>query len=468
MGNCIINIRPLNIRSFGIVAAMLFANGGAWAQQSDPPDTAAVESEVATQVRSAVLYVETPLLLQPDAGPQLAQPFQLGNPEDDPEFGARMASIDLYSNSVTELESDNGVWGFGLVELLASLADLQQQQGQHLEAINSFDRAIHVNRINSGLHTVEQIPLIEGLIESHMAVGDWGKTDLFYNYLFYVQQKAYGLDDPRMISELDRLGRWNIQAFHIGYGDALGVRLAAAQMLFFTGARMTIKHFGKNDERFVDFLLSIANSANLVRLNPDLAVEATESRYIADLDRLRLSLNQGGGSRPRGFNAGKDALIEIVTYYSTAPESTYEFAEAVAHLGDWYLMFRYRQTAARNYQEAWDLLSQQEDGAELIQQLFGQVKSLPTFASEEGELAARSAALNDGAGLNFDSADFAFDVTENGVVRDIRLLSEETDANRSQLLQVRRVVRDSLFRPVVKDGKRVRSDNLQFRFRYWY
>ena len=120
---------------------------------------------------------------------------------------------------------------------------------------------------------------------------------------------------------------------------------------------MTIKHFGKNDERFVDFLLSIANSANLVRLNPDLAVEATESRYIADLDRLRLSLNQGGGSRPRGFNAGKDALIEIVTYYSTAPESTYEFAEAVAHLGDWYLMFRYRQTAARNYQEAWDLLS---------------------------------------------------------------------------------------------------------------
>jgi hypothetical protein len=30
------------------------------------------------------------------------------------------------------------------------------------------------------------------------------------------------------------------------------------------------------------------------------------------------------------------------------------------------------------------------------------------------------------------------------------------------------VVRDSLFRPVVKDGKRVRSDNLQFRFRYWY
>ena len=105
MGNCIINIRPLNIRSFGIVAAMLFANGGAWAQQSDPPDTAAVESEAATQVRSAVLYVETPLLLQPDAEPQLALPFQPSNPEDGPEFGARMASIDLYSNSVTELES---------------------------------------------------------------------------------------------------------------------------------------------------------------------------------------------------------------------------------------------------------------------------------------------------------------------------------------------------------------------------
>jgi hypothetical protein len=450
------------------VAAMLLANGGAWAQQSDPSDTAAVESEVATQTRPAVLYVETPLLLQPDAEPQLALPFQPSNPEDDPEFGARMASIDLYSNSVTELESGNGVWDVGLVELLASLANLQQQQGQHLEAINSFDRAIHVNRINSGLHTAEQIPLIEGLIESHMAVGDWGKTDLFYNYLFYVHQKAYGLDDPRMISELGRLGDWNIQAFNIGYGDALGVRLGAAQMLFVAGARMVLKHFGKNDERFVDFLLSIANSAYLVSLNPDLAVEASQSRYVEDLERLRLSLNQRGGSRPRGFNAGKDALTEIATYYSTAPDSTYEFAEAVTNLGDWHLMFRYRQAAATNYQEAWDLLSQQENGAELIQQLFGQVKSLPTFASEIGELVARNAALNDGAELNFDSADFAFDVTENGMVRDIRLLSEETDANRSQLLQVRRVLRDSVFRPVLKDGKRIRSDNLQFRFRYWY
>ena len=468
MGNSTINTRPSNIRSFGIVAAMLLADGGAWAQQSDPSDTAAVESEVATQTRPVVLYVETPVLLQPDAEPQLALPFQPSNPEDDPEFDTRVASIDQYNIAVLELESDSGAWGIGLTEQLGSLADLQQQQGDHLEAINSFERAIHLSRINSGLYTVEQIPLLEGLIGSYAAVGDWEKTDLFYNYLFYVQQKAYGLDDPRMISELDRLGRWNIQAFHIGYGDALGVRLAAAQMLFLTGARMVIKHFGKNDERFVDFLLSIANSAYLVSLNPDLAVEASQPRYMDDLERLRSSLNQQGGSRPRGFNAGKDALTEIATYYSTAPDSTYEFAEAVTNLGDWHLMFRYRQAAATNYQEAWDLLSQQENGAELIQQLFGQVKSLPTFASEIGELVARNAALNDGAELNFDSADFAFDVTENGMVRDIRLLSEETDANRSQLLQVRRVLRDSFFRPVLKDGKRVRSDNLQFRFRYWY
>jgi len=468
MDNCTINTRPSNIRPFGIVAALLLAASSAWAQESDPSDTAALESKAAAQVRSSVLYVETPVLLQPDAEPRLIQPFQPIKPEDDPEFDTRAESIDQYNIAVLELESDSGAWGIGLTEQLGSLADLQQQQGDHLEAINSFGRAIHLSRINSGLYTVEQIPLLEGLIGSYAAVGDWEKTDLFYNYLFYVQQKAYGIDDPRMISELDRLGRWNIQAFNIGYGDPLGLRLSVAQMLFVAGARMVLKYFGKNDERYVGFLRSIANSAYLVSLNPDLAVEASQSRYREEQARLRLSLNQRGGTRPRGFIAGKDALTEIVTYYSTAPDSIYEFAEAVINLGDWYLMFRYRQAAAMNYQEAWDLLSLQGNGAELIQQFFGQVRSLPTFASESDELAARSAALNDDAQLNFDFADFAFSVTENGVVRDIRLLSEETEANRSQLLQVRRVVRDSLFRPVLKDGKRARSDNLQFRFRYWY
>ncbi len=52
-----------------------------------------------------------------------------------------------------------------------------------------------------------------------MALGNWEEADTYNNYLFHVQQKAYGLNDPRLIPVLDRLATWNVQAFKIGYGN---------------------------------------------------------------------------------------------------------------------------------------------------------------------------------------------------------------------------------------------------------
>ena len=307
------------------------------------------------------------------------------------------------------------------------------------------------------------------MIESHLALGEWEQADLYYNYLFFVQRKAYGADDPRIIPILDRLANWNIQAFNIGYGESLGLRLSTAQILFSAAARMVGVHFGRGDERFVSYLHNLAGSAYLVSTNPGLMQEAYRAENRLSQDLLRSQLNESANYGFRGFQSGENALRDIVEYYRNPPDSVYDLAEATTNLGDWYLLFDRRRLATEMYQQAWNLLAAEEDGEELIQQLFGQVVPLPTFIGKSTDkMIATTALVRDATAMLYDHVDLSFDVTERGTVRNVEILSEQTEANSDQLLRVSQEVRRSHFRPLIIEGVRVRSDGNRFRYRFWY
>lgn len=423
-----------------------------------------------------LIYIDAPLAIQPNIDPvfepipdsALVQAENFIDPEDDPEFMARLDSIREYASALEQIESESGIWSPILIEELSALGDLQQQLGSHADAIDSFDRAIHVNRINDGLHTLSQIPTVEKLIESYLALGEWEQADLYYNYLFYIQQKTYGPNDPRLILVLDRVASWNIQAFNIGFGESLGLRLSTAQILYSAASRMVGVHFGKSDERFVSYLKSLANSAYLVAIHPELMQELARVEYRNDRSILLGKLDVRGAVIPLGFRVGERALMDIASVYAGEEDSIYEFAEAVAEIGDWYLLFARRNLAYERYQQAWTILQELENGSELIDQLFGQVAALPTFSNSVDGLVSNLVPSGKNEPVNADFADVSLDVTTNGVVRNLELLTERTPQSMPLLSRLLRKVRNSNFRPVIVDGKPVRSNGLHFRYRYWY
>ena len=432
----------------------------------------AVESEESVRSRSPLLYVEAPVLVEDGVDPVMPLKARLASPELDPEsdpaFGQRSDSIRRYNSAVTDIELDGGAWDGGLVEELASLGRLQQQQGNHIGAIQTLDRAIHVNRINSGLYTLEQIPVVEQLIQSHMALGDWEEADIYNNYLYHVQQKAYGFDDPRLIPELERLATWNLQAFKIGHGSLLGIKLRQSQIMFNAAARMVDVHFGKADERFINYQRNIASSAYLVAQNPDLMAQIDKSEYRTRQQVFAEQMNEQRQVQPSGFRTGERALLEVVMLYQEKGYDTYALAEAITHLADWYLIFGRRQSALKSYKLAWDMLQGLEDSEELTQQLFGSVTPLPAFGSSI-EVPDAFYRTEDGSqALRFDYADLTFDVTENGLARNVVSISEETEDNRAQLGKLRNSTRSMRFRPLVIDGEPQRSFENHFRYRYWY
>ena len=131
------------------------------------------------------------------------------------------APIAAYEESLALIESDGGPWSLELVENLAALAGLTQKQGRHDEAVKLFNRAIQITRIGVGLHALEQQQLLEGLIESEQVLENWEAVDDKYDYLFYLQERAFGRNDPRLIPLFEAMGDWNIRAFNIGFGDCL-------------------------------------------------------------------------------------------------------------------------------------------------------------------------------------------------------------------------------------------------------
>ena len=381
---------------------------------------------------------------------------------------ARLEAIDNYNAVIADLEGDGGAWNGSLVEELTSLGALLQQQGSHEEAIKVFDRAVHINRISLGLHSVEQVPAIESKIQSYLALNQWQDADLTFEYLYYIQRRAYGTRDPRLIPVLNSIAEWNLRAFHLGHGEALGMRLNNALMFWNAAARMVKTHFGPQDERFVTYLRGIANSSYLLSRNPEMMADLGRPEFRNELAVNRVHLGQSDSYESRGYASGARALTEILRYEIDKRDDVLALADAFTNLADWYLIFGRRRAAEEQYSNAWRLLANQPNADALHKAYFGRIVPMPSFVGERNRGYELDVVRQSDEPLDSDYADLIFDVTDTGVVRDVRTLSAETEDNKNQLSRLRRVVRSSHFRPIIIDGIPQRSENNVFRYRYWY
>src|SRR5690606_13840224 len=61
--------------------------------------------------------------------------------------------------------------------------------------------------------TVEQVPILNALVESHMALGNLQEADAVQDGLLDLQVGTYGVDSPEAAAALHQMGDWNLRAF---------------------------------------------------------------------------------------------------------------------------------------------------------------------------------------------------------------------------------------------------------------
>lgn len=467
------------------VTALLSVMSLAHAQEAGT-DAATAEEEAARSMPAQVLHFEPPISLarlaeqpplnlsatsasQPDPLSEAPSVFANLDPEEQ-AYLQRLQDIDNYEQALEKLEFQGGAWSVQIAEELATLGSLLQQQGDYEEAVEIFDRAVHINRVNHGLYSPEQIPLVQKVVDSHVALGQWKEADEQQQYAFYVQTKAYGARDPRMISVFENLARWNITSFYRGIDPDPTQRLLQTFLLYRAAADTVEAHFGRRDPRYIELLKDVAGASDMMSRY---ALEGTSAGTQGNPD-MRLSTNFAGGpTRPQnGSGGGERALLRIVEFYSDEnrpdnQETALLKAQAMANLGDWYLLRERRQAAMRAYRDAYEVLSAEENSETLVQQVFGKIVFLPTFSTfAEEKKEAFNLDADSGARLGY--VDMSFDVSQYGRATNFELLAvEPPDLTRVEM-QVISMVRAQLVRPRIIEGKTTSSDGERYRFHFWY
>ncbi len=408
--------------------------------------------------------------MQPAPTPQIdnPQPVFADLSVEQQAYLERLQDIGSYEQALEELEYEGGAWSQDVAQELETLGGLLLQQGEYEQAVTVFDRAVHINRVNHGLFSPQQVPLVQRVVEGHVALGQWKEADEQQQYAFYVQTKAYGANDPRMIPVFEDMARWNLTSFYRGVDEDPTLRLLQTFLLYRAAADTVANHFGPRDPRYLSLLKKTADASDMMTR---FALPGTGVSTPTNSNIRMVSEFAGRSTRPQGGGGGEVALARIVDFYADerrpdTQETRIMLARARAELADWYLQRDRRQAALRLYEEAWQALVE-SDGPELAQEVFGEIVFLPSFTSFAAEK-KEALGLDVDSGARIGYVDVAFDVSRYGRMTDFEILAQEPPELRRIELQIIGGMRDRMARPKMAEGRTVDSPGERFRIHFWY
>lgn len=138
----------------------------------------------------------------------------LSSPADSADSGTNPdADIAAYRARILDTQADESPYSSALREQYDALGTLLQRTGAHTDAIEAFASAMQIDRVNGGLFTLEQIPLVQKIIASHSNLGNFDEVNDLHEYLFYIQQRTFAEDDPRLLAAKEEWADWNVEAY---------------------------------------------------------------------------------------------------------------------------------------------------------------------------------------------------------------------------------------------------------------
>ncbi len=216
----------LYVLAFGLVSVL------AWSQETPSSQTSAMKSEDARQEAEQennqainlnfVPIIFDPVLLQTI---ELSETDENGEPRletielsslpssnsislpvsmDLPQLDLTSISLSLaqFEESIANFEIEGGVYDFRLSELYLGQGNAHHQAGDFQLAIDAYNEALQLSRINGGLFTEDQVPIVEELIDSYLNLGDIASANLNQEYLLYIKQKIRGAAHPIILNDL--------------------------------------------------------------------------------------------------------------------------------------------------------------------------------------------------------------------------------------------------------------------------
>ena len=348
--------------------------------------------------------------------------------------------IKAYRDVVVGIETDLGTYASKLPEKLLNLGLALQAQGRHGEALGIFKRGTQLARINNGLYSATQIPMIQGEITSYMARGELLEADQRQQYMYKVQQRSLNNPESRTQAMMQQ-ANWQYIAYQLGIGKQRYDRLLNMWDLY-RGALTNITE--REGDSSVNLLSPLHGLLQTQYLISGYQGESSSGGLNSDSNfSVRNQQNRFNAYRAKSYKQGRAVIKAIYDVEKAQTEDQFlATAEALVMLGDWMMWHGNREPAEQTYREAIGELAELDDAEEQIKRLFGEPVALPAInsvhilppvvAEEEGDILVE------------------FGVTERGRVRDLTWL-DENEENKGRVNRLLRKLRSTRFRPRFED-----------------
>lgn len=342
--------------------------------------------------------------------------------------GEFVTAAALAERRVEEVEAESNRYHPDLAEPLIILGDARLALGDAQGAVDAYERALHVTRVNNGLHAPAQVEIVYREAEAYLDLKDFEKSNQRREYAYGILRRSHA-DRSEIIPAVSRLAAWYTRTNHI----------YQARVMYERALRLAETHLEPGDPMYVELLLQFART-------------------------YRRQLFQGGARAP--FSPGvKSSTRPAFTYHtlnflapaenaldaademtrSLGPDRRADRVRVLIDVGDWNLLFREYGRARAAYREAWQILEQTDRAA--LAETFAQPVPLhvPTLGNPDRPPFEYRGESRRGR------IEMAFDITDTGTVR--RLYTMSMDPSEITDIPFLRAMRRARFRPSLIDGE---------------
>ncbi|MFL2526466.1 MAG: hypothetical protein ACJ0Q3_03145 [Candidatus Azotimanducaceae bacterium] len=337
-----------------------------------------------------------------------------------------------------------------LVEPLTLLGDARITQGQIKEGLLLYDRAIFIQRVNFGLFDSKQLNIIYKEADGLKLLGDLEEAQKREEYAYEILQRAYSQDDLRRIPGLVRLAEFYDTIY--GYLASRVFYRKSLQILIANGREWELEAIPLHN--------GIAHSYLMERFPPFYVSDGFDSRSIGivpalnDADRFQQNLSINN------FPEGERALQAAVTIATQQePQNKELIEEAIMRLGDWHLMWDRQKEANALYISVYQSMEARNIDPNLT---FEIPKLIYLPEPKEPRRPESMQSVEPAQGL----VELKFLVKTNGRIAKMETI--KTEPPKLMEFQIRRSLREAVFRPAFFEGIPVKNYPHTFVYEYDY
>ena len=199
-------------------------------------------------------------------------------------------SLSSYQQAIEQLEYDHGVYDSRLIEALQGLGAQLLLADDPLAAREVYSRALQISRINDGLYSETQVPIIERIIDIDLDLENWDAVDRQYAYLENLFGKLYTTDDPRLEKSLRKLVAWHLDASNVNLEGKRLDHLRSLNRLYKLRLAVTLNTLGPDDPMSQFLTRRVALSQYHLYAHTGVANERRRQEFYSLRERYLLTL----------------------------------------------------------------------------------------------------------------------------------------------------------------------------------